>query len=469
MNSVSDSYDVIVIGAGPGGYVCAIRAAQLGFKTACVEASPTLGGTCLNVGCIPSKALLESSHHYHKASHEFSEHGIKLEHLNIDVEQMLKRKDAVVSSITSGVEGLFKKNKVTWLKGRGSIAGPGLVTVKPSDGEGLTYAGKHIVIATGSIPIQIPPAKFDHKHIVDSTDALAFSEVPEELLVVGGGVIGLELGSVWLRLGSNVTVIEAQNKILGATDAGVSREMLKILKKQGMNIQLGTMLESSEIVDGKVKMVCKQKDQNIEFVGDKALIAVGRRPLTDQVGLDTVGIKADSRGFIEVDQHFKTSAEGFYAIGDTIHGPMLAHKAEEEGIALAEMLAGQAGHVNYEAIASVVYTWPELASVGMTEEECKEKAIPYKAGKFYFKANGRAKAMNETQGFVKCLAHKETDRLLGIHIIGPTASELAAEAALAFEYGASAEDIARSVHAHPTLSEAMKEAALDVDKRAIHS
>lgn len=469
MNSVSDSFDVIVIGSGPGGYVCAIRAAQLGFKTACVESSPTLGGTCLNVGCIPSKALLESSHHFHKASHEFSEHGIKLDSLSIDVPQMLKRKNEVVSSITEGVEGLFKKNKVTWLKGHGSIAGPGLVTVKPADGSSMNYAGKHVVIATGSIPIQIPPAKFDHKFIVDSTDALAFDKVPEELLVVGGGVIGLELGSVWMRLGSKVTVIEAQNKILGNTDAGVSREMLKILKKQGMDIQLGTLLESSEVADGKVKMTCKQKDKSVEFVGDKALIAVGRRPLTDQVGLDQVGIKADSRGFIEVNERFQTSVEGFYAIGDTIHGPMLAHKAEEEGIALAEMLAGQAGHVNYEAIASVVYTWPELASVGLTEEECKQQEIPYKAGKFYFKANGRAKAMNETQGFVKCLAHKESDRLLGIHIIGPTASELAAEAALAFEYGASAEDIARSVHAHPTLSEAMKEAALAVDKRAIHS
>ncbi|MFK7824694.1 MAG: dihydrolipoyl dehydrogenase [Oligoflexales bacterium] len=469
MNSVTDSYDVIVIGSGPGGYVCAIRASQLGFKTACIESSPTLGGTCLNVGCIPSKALLESSHHFHKAGHEFSEHGIKLEHLNIDVAQMLKRKDGVVSSITDGVEGLFKKNKISWLKGWGSIAGPGLVTVTPAEGTAQTYAGKHIIIATGSIPIQIPPAKFDHEFIVDSTDALAFKEVPKELIVVGGGVIGLELGSVWLRLGSKVTVIEAQNKILGATDVGVSREMLKILKKQGMNIQLGTMLERSELVDGKVKMICKQNEQSIEFVGDKALIAVGRRPLTDQVGLDKVDIKADSRGFIEVDQQYKTSADGFYAIGDTIHGPMLAHKAEEEGIALAEILAGKSGHVNYDAIASVVYTWPELASVGMTEEECKQKEIPYKAGKFYFKANGRAKAMNETQGFVKCLAHKESDKLLGIHIIGPTASELAAEAALAFEYGASAEDIARSVHAHPTLAEAMKEAALDVDKRAIHS
>ncbi|NRA43985.1 MAG: dihydrolipoyl dehydrogenase [Oligoflexales bacterium] len=469
MNSVSDSYDVIVIGAGPGGYVCAIRAAQLGFRTACVEASETLGGTCLNVGCIPSKALLESSHHYHKAGHEFSEHGIKLDRLSIDVPQMLKRKEAVVSSITDGVAGLFKKNKVKWLKGHGSIAGPGLVTVTSKDGKNETFAGKHVVIATGSIPIQIPPAKFDHKQIVDSTDALSFKAVPEELLVVGGGVIGLELGSVWLRLGSKVTVIEAQNKILGATDAGVSREMLKILKKQGMNIQLSTMLESTEIVDGKVKMTCKQKDQSVEFQGDKALIAVGRRPLTDQVGLEKVGIKADSRGFIEVDKHYKTSVDGFYAIGDTIHGPMLAHKAEEEGIALAEMLAGKAGHVNYEAIASVVYTWPELASIGLTEEECKEQGIPFKTGKFYFKANGRAKAMNETQGFVKCLAHKESDRLLGVHIIGPTASELAAEAALAFEYGASAEDIARSVHAHPTLAEAMKEAALDVDKRAIHS
>ena len=469
MNSVSDSYDVIVIGAGPGGYVCAIRAAQLGFKTACVESSATLGGTCLNVGCIPSKALLESSHHYHKASHEFSEHGIKIDRLSVDIPQMLKRKDAVVSSITDGVAGLFKKNKVSWLKGHGSIAGPGLVNVKASDGSSQNYAGKHVVIATGSIPIQIPPAKFDHKYIVDSTDALAFEQVPKELIVVGGGVIGLELGSVWLRLGAKVTVIEAQNKILGATDVGVSREMLKILKKQGMDIQLGTMLESSEVVDGKVKMRCKQKDQTVEFVGDKALIAVGRRPLTDQIGLEKVGISADSRGFIEVDKHYKTSVDGFYAIGDTIHGPMLAHKAEEEGIALAEMLAGKAGHVNYEAIASVVYTWPELASVGLTEEECKEQKIPYKSGKFYFKANGRAKAMNETQGFVKCLAHKESDRLLGVHIVGPTASELVAEAALAFEYGASAEDIARSVHAHPTLAEAMKEAALDVDKRAIHS
>ena len=469
MGDVTDQFDIIVIGAGPGGYVGAVRAAQLGFKTACVEMRETLGGTCLNVGCIPSKALLESSHHYHHAKHSMSEHGIDVGEVTIDLAKMIKRKDEVVSSITGGVDYLFKKNKITWLKGFGSLASGGSVKVQGSDGSSKLYKAKHIVIATGSVPIEIPPAKFDHNFIVDSTDALNFSEIPKNLLVVGGGVIGVELGSVWHRLGSNVTVIEAQDKILGATDSAISKEMYKILKKQGMTFHLKTMLEKTEIRDNKVVLSCRQGDQTVEFEGDKALIAVGRRPVTQNLGLKELGVQVDERGYVKVDGHYQTNLQGVYAIGDAITGPMLAHKAEEEGIAVMELIAGQAGHVNYGAIASVVYTWPEIASVGLSEDECKKDSLQYNVGKFFFKANGRAKAMSSTDGYVKIIADKKTDKVLGIHIIGPMASEMIAEAALAYEYGASSEDIARSVHAHPTLAEAMKEAALDVDKRAIHS
>ena len=469
MGNIKDSFDVIVIGSGPGGYVCAVRAAQLGLKVACVESQETLGGTCLNVGCIPSKALLESSHHFTLAKNEFVDHGIQIEGLNLDLKKMLKRKEGVVDSITSGVEYLFKKNKISWLKGLGSCENANEVKVI-QDGNASLFSAKSIVIATGSAPIEIPPAKFDHEFIVDSTDALEFSEVPQDLLVIGGGVIGLELGSVWLRLGAKVTVVEAQDKILGETDKGISREMLKILKKQGMEIRLNTMLESSEVKNGKVyTKVRNDKGQIEELVSDKVLISVGRKPVSQNLGLEALGISLDKQGYVDVNQSYQTKVPNIYAIGDVTRGPMLAHKAEEEGIAVAENIAGKSGHVNYEAIASIVYTWPELASIGLSEEQCKEKKLEYKSGKFYFKANGRAKAMNAAEGFVKILADKTSDRLLGVHIIGPMASEMIAEAACAFEFGASAEDIARSVHAHPTLAEVMKEAALDVDKRAIHS
>jgi dihydrolipoamide dehydrogenase len=465
---MTDSFDVIVIGSGPGGYVCAIRAAQLGLKTACIEASATLGGTCLNVGCIPSKALLESSHLYHVAKHDFAQHGISAQNLEFNVKKMVERKDSVVDSITKGVEFLFKKNQVTWLKGRAVLKSATTVLVE-KDGNTVEYGAKNIVIATGSTPIEIPSVKFDHRYILDSSDALKLESVPDHLIVIGGGVIGLELGSVWLRLGSKVTVIEAADKILGATDNSVSLEMQKILKKQGMEFHLSTTLQEAEIKGNRVHVVCAKGPERIVFECDKLLVAVGRRPYTDRLGLEAVGIEKDARGRIPVTSDFKSKIAGIYAIGDVIAGPMLAHKAEEEGIAVAENIAGKCGHVNYDAIPSVVYTWPEIATVGKSEEELTNAGMSFKKSSFPFKANGRAKAMGNVDGFVKILADSKTDRLLGVHIIGPMASELIAEVAIAFEYKASAEDLARSIHAHPTLAEAIKEAALGIDGRTIHA
>lgn len=475
-------FDVLVIGAGPGGYVCAIRAAQLGLKTACVEMEPTLGGTCLNVGCIPSKALLESSHHFERTKEGLAEHGILVKDPRLDLARLLARKDGVVKSITAGVDYLFKKNKITWLKGRGSFTAEKQVCVTAADGTQTTYAAAHIIIATGSTPIALPFAPFDKHQIVDSTAALNFPSVPEHLVVIGGGVIGLELGSVWRRLGAKVTVVEAQDHLLGQTDLGLAQELLKILRKQGLEILLSTKVSKITAASAEAEaqgkksaatptLVSCQKEngETCELQADRVLVAIGRKPRTQELGLEKLGVTRDERGFIVVDQHFQTSLPGVYAIGDCIPGPMLAHKAEEEGIALAELLAGKAGHVNYQAIASIVYTWPEVASVGLSEEQCKAAGLPYRTGKFFFKANGRAKAMGESEGFVKMLAHKESDALLGVHIIGPQASELIAEAAIALEYKASAEDLARSVHAHPTLAETLKEAALDVEKRAIHA
>ena len=463
-------FDLVVIGAGPAGYVCAVRGAQLGLKVACVEATDTLGGTCLNVGCVPSKALLESSHLYHMSRRQLKNHGICVDSVKLDLQKMQKRKEEVVEGTVTGVDYLFKKNKITRLQGAGSLAGQGQVRVSDRAGKESLIGGAHIVIATGSRPVQIPPAPFDHRHIIDSTDALALQRVPEHLVVVGGGVIGLELGSVWLRLGARVTVIEALDNILGSMDAAISREMLKLLKKQGMEFHLSTSLIQAKVHGEQVHLSCQNaKGADLEFKADKVLIAAGRKPATTGLNLEKAGVATDGQGFIKVDQFYQSSARGIYAIGDVIPGLMLAHKAEEEGIAVAGIIAGRAGSVNYQAIASIVYTWPEIAAIGKTEEECKRSGIPYKSGKFFFKANARAKAMGSTEGFVKILAHKETDLLLGIHIIGPMASEMAAEASLAFEYGASAEDIARSVHAHPTLAEVMKEAALDVDGAAIHS
>ena len=462
----AENFDLIVIGAGPGGYVCAIRAAQLGFKTACVEARDALGGTCLNVGCIPSKALLESTHHYLQVQKEFAEHGILVEKIALDLKKMQSRKTGVVQSITNGVDFLFKKNKITWLHGWGTIEKPNTVSVKSKEGT-AKYTAKHIVIASGSEPIELPFAKFDHKFIVDSTDALTFEQVPEHLIIIGAGVIGLELGSVWSRLGAKVTFIEALKNVLGNNDLETSTALMRILQKQGMNFHLDSMLESVEVKGNRVFARCKGKSD--VFEGDKILVAIGRRPAVSRMGLDELGVKKEKNGTIMVNERFESSVKSIYAIGDSIKGPMLAHKAEEEGIALAELLAGKAGHVNYESVPNIVYTWPEVASVGISEEEAKKQGLKYKTGKFQFRANGRAKAMGNLDGFVKILADAHTDRLLGVHILGPMASELISEIAVAFEYGASAEDLARSVHAHPTLAEAVKEAALDVSKQAIHA
>lgn len=466
---MSDQFDVIVIGSGPGGYVCAIRAAQLGLKTACVEYEATLGGTCLNVGCIPSKALLQSSEEYSKVRHELADHGIVIDQFKLDLARMLARKDDVVKGLTRGVEGLFKKNKVTWLKGRGSFVSPNRVKVTGADGKASEYDTRHVVIATGSKPIEIPPAKFDRRLIVSSTGALKFEQVPKHLIVVGGGVIGLEMGSVWLRLGAKVTVIEATDKILGGMDAELARSMLKILQKQGMEFQLSTMLVETKTNKDEVTAICQTPaGEKVQITGDRMLVAVGRRAYTEGLGVERIGLALQPNGKVPVDEHWRTAIPSVWALGDVIAGPMLAHKAEDEGVAVAEMIAGRAGHVNYETIPSVVYTWPEVASVGLTEEECKAKGLSVNIGKFPFLANGRAKALGSADGFVKIIADAKTDRVVGGHIIGPSASELVAELALAMEYGASSEDIARTCHAHPTLSEVVREAALGVDKRSLH-
>ncbi|MDD9951965.1 MAG: dihydrolipoyl dehydrogenase [Zetaproteobacteria bacterium] len=470
---MAESYDVVVVGAGPGGYVCAIRCAQLGLKVVCVESRATLGGTCLNVGCIPSKAMLESSHHYHRAvSGELDTHGVAVSGVQLDLAKLLQRKRQVVEKITGGVEFLFKKNKVHRVLGHGCLRPGGEVDVLDENQQLVQQLqAKHVVLAMGSVPVDIPVAKMDHQYILDSTDILELTEVPERLVVVGGGVIGLELGSVWARLGAQVTVLEAQPNILPTMDGAIQKEMMKILKKQGLQILTGSTLQSSQVnqQQGFVTLAYTDKKGDQVLEADKVLVAVGRRACTQNCGLEESGVQLTSRGLIQVDERFRTSKSNVYAIGDLIAGPMLAHKAEEEGVALAEMLVGQSGHVPYDYIPSVVYTWPEVASVGKTEEELKQSGVSYKVGKFLFRANGRAQAAGEPDGFVKFLADKKTDKLLGAHIVGASASELVAEIATAFEYGASAEDIARTIHAHPTLAEVLKEAALDVDDRAIHA
>lgn len=463
-----EAFDVIIIGSGPGGYVCAIRAAQLGLKTACVEYEDSLGGTCLNVGCIPSKALLQSSEEFHKAAHELKLHGVMVDAPKLDLSVMQKRKDEIVKGLTRGVEGLFKKNKVTWLKGRGGFAGPGRVTVTAKDGSRSEYQTKHVVIATGSKPIEIPPAKYDRQVIISSTGALKLDRVPKHLLVVGGGVIGLEMGSVWLRLGAKVTVIEAMDRILASMDGECGKALQRSLEKQGMNFLLSRKLTASKVSKDQVEATLEGPEGSQTISGDRMLVAVGRRAYTEGLNLDAIGLKISPQGKVATDGHGRTAVANVWAIGDVTDGPMLAHKAEDEGVAVAELIAGGAGHVNYEAIPSVVYTWPEVASVGASEEQLKEQKISYTSGKFPFLANGRAKALQSTDGFVKLLADASTDRLLGAHIVGPTASELIAELALAIEFQASAEDIARTCHAHPTLSEVVREAALGVAKRAIH-
>ncbi len=464
------SFDLIVIGAGPGGYVAAIRAAQLGLKTACVEKRETLGGTCLNVGCIPSKALLNSSHLYEEAAHGLERHGIKTGKVGFDLSVMLANKDKVVGDLTKGIEFLFKKNKVTWLKGKAEIVKAGSVKVTGEGGKAATYAAKSIMIATGSDVARIPGVEIDEKRIVSSTGALALAAVPKHLVVIGGGVIGLELGSVWRRLGAEVTVIEYLDTILPGMDGEVAKQMTRSLTKQGFKFRLGSKVLTAKSSDKGVALrVAPAKGGDGEDITcDVVLVAVGRVPYTHGLGLKSAGVEMDERGRIKTDAHFRTNVPGIYAIGDVIIGPMLAHKAEDEGVVCAEIIAGQSGHVNYDAIPGVVYTHPEAAAVGKTEEELKKAGIAYRAGKFPMSANSRARANGDTDGFVKVLADAKTDRVLGVHIVGPDAGTLIAELALAIEFGASAEDIARTCHAHPTLNEAVKEAALAVDGRPIH-
>jgi dihydrolipoamide dehydrogenase len=461
-----DTFDLVVIGSGPGGYVAAIRAAQLGLKTACVEREKALGGTCLRVGCIPSKALLESSERFEDARHHLAEHGVKVSEVGLDLVKMLERKDRIVGQLTGGVAGLFKKNKVTRFHGHGRLDGPGRVLVIDPEGKERVLGAKHVLIATGSAVATLKGVAMDGDKIGTSTEALAYPAVPEHLIVIGAGVIGLELGSVWLRLGAKVTVLEYLDRILPGIDSEVAQAAQKAFTKQGFTFKLGVRVTGARVdADGK----CTVEAEGLEPLrADRVLVAVGRRPYTDDLGLASVGITLDPRGRIPTDEHFHTKAENVYAIGDVIAGPMLAHKASEEGVACVERLVTGAGHINYDAIPNVVYTHPEVASVGKTEEELKAAGIPYRKGSFQFMHNGRAKALGTTEGFVKVLAHQETDRVLGVHIFGARAGDVIAEVAVAIEFGASSEDIARAVHAHPTLAEVVKEAALAVDGRPIH-
>jgi dihydrolipoamide dehydrogenase len=466
---MENNFDLIIIGGGPGGYVCAIRAAQLGLKTACIESRGTLGGTCLNVGCIPSKSLLNLSDSFHKAQKDFNSQGIEFTGLKLNLEKMMSSKNKSVQVLTKGIEFLFKKNNVTYIKGKGVLFSENDVVVY--EGEKKTsYKAKNIVIATGSAPTSLSGIDIDEKNIVSSTGALSFTEVPKELVVIGGGYIGLEMGSIWSRLGSNVTVIEYLDFITPGMDREVSNEFQKILTKQGIKFKLNNKVSSVQNILNKVVVNFTQNKtkEKASLECDKVLVSVGRKPYTDGLNLTKLGIKKDAQGKIEVNKKLQTTISNIYAIGDVIKGPMLAHKAEEEGIAVAEIIAGQAGHVNYDIIPGVIYTAPEVAAVGKTEEQLKEANIEFKVGKFPFLANSRAKVNNETEGFVKILADSKTDRVLGVHMIGPHTGDMIAEMALAMEFGASAEDIARTCHAHPTHTEAVKEAALAVDKRAIH-
>ncbi len=466
-----NAFDLVVIGGGPGGYVCAIRAAQLGLKTACVESRGSLGGTCLNVGCIPSKALLHASEVYDEARHGMAAMGIKAEKVELDLAAMLAHKDKIVGDLTKGIEFLFKKNKVTYLKGTGTLTGKGALKVTDGAGGTRDIAAKHIVIATGSDHMHLPGVEIDEKRIVSSTGALAIDKVPEHLVVIGGGYIGLEMGSVWLRLGAKVTVVEFLDRIVPGMDGEVGKTFQRTLKKQGMTFQLSTKVTGAKAGKNGVALTLEpaKGGETQELKADVVLVAIGRRAYTESLGLEALGIETDKAGRIPIDDHFRTKLEGVYAIGDVVAGPMLAHKAEEEGIAVAEILAGQAGHVNYETVPGIVYTWPEVAAVGKTEEQLKEAGTAYKAGKFPFAANSRARANGTTDGFVKILADAKTDRVLGAHIIGPDAGNLIHEVVVIMEFGGSAEDLARSFHGHPTLNEAVKEAALAVDGRAIHA
>ncbi len=464
-------YDIVVIGAGPGGYVAAIRAAQLGLRAAIVEKCSTFGGTCLNIGCIPSKALLESSHRYAETRDSAGRHGIIVGDVRLDLPAMMARKDNIVSVLTKGVAGLLKANSVATFQGDGSLRSSHEVAVESDGKTPELLKTRHVVLAAGSVPASLPTLPFDHELIVDSTDALSFGAVPEKLIVVGGGAVGLELASVWTRLGSQVTVVELLEQLLPGCDSQVSRLLERILSKQGVKVMTGSLVEGYKRANGRGQVTVKTSDDRIvELPADKILVAVGRRPLTSGLGLEQVGIATDGKsGRILVDERFMTSVAGVHAIGDVIGGPMLAHKAEAEGAATAEIIAGKAGQVNYDAIASVVYTAPEVAVVGKTEEQLREAGVAYNVGVYHFRANGRAMAADSTEGFVKILADGDTDRVLGVHMIGPNVSELIAEAVEVIEFGGSAEDIAHTVHAHPTLSEVVQEAALAVDNRSIHS
>jgi dihydrolipoamide dehydrogenase len=463
-----EKFDVVIIGSGPGGYIAAIRAGQLGLKTALVEKCKELGGTCLNVGCIPSKALLTSSDHFVFVTKEAAKHGIMIDSVHVDLAKMQQRKDKVVKTFNGGVRALMKTNKVTTFEGLGTITAPGRVSVKSSGGETHEIETKNIVIATGSASVELPFAKFDGKTIVSSTEALAFTEAPKKLLVIGAGAIGLELGSVWNRLGSEVTMLEFLPRIALGFDLELSNLLQRSLTIQGITFHLETKVSAVKVNNGRVAATATKGEEQLKFDADKVLVSVGRRPFSDGLGAEKVGIEFDEKKRIKVDKHFKTNIDGIYAIGDVIAGPMLAHKAEEEGIACVERIAGKDGHVNYDAIAGIIYTNPELAGVGLTEDEAKEKGIDYRVGKFPFRANSRALCNDELDGIVKFVADAKTDRILGAHILQHMASELIAEAVSVIEFGGSSEDLGRTCHSHPTLSEAVKEAALNVEKRALH-
>ena len=466
---MSDKFQAVVIGGGPGGYVCAIRLAQLGLKTACIESRGSLGGTCLNIGCIPSKSLLNLSEEFHKVQH-LSNKGIEIGEVKLNLSKMMRSKDKAVTVLTKGVEFLLKKNKVTYLKGTGSFKSKNEISIKDDKNKETLIQADKIVIATGSEPVSLPGIEFDEKVIVSSTGALKFEKVPKKMIVVGGGYIGLEMGSVWSRLGTEVHVVEFLDHITPGMDKEISNEFMKILKKQGIHFHMKHKVE--EIIKNKSGAIVSTKDENSkkkDFECDVVLISVGRKPNTSGLNLEKIGIELDEKKRIKTSKSFQTNLDNIFAIGDVITGPMLAHKAEDEGIAVAENIAGQSGHVNYDTIPGVVYTTPEVASIGKTEEQLKEKNIKYKIGKFSFMANSRAKAIDDAEGFVKILADEKTDKVLGAHLIGPHAGELIAEIGIAMEFGASSEDIARTCHAHPTFSEAVKEAALSVEKRAIHS
>ena len=472
-----NKYNVVVIGGGPGGYVAAIRAAQLGLSCACIDGwldpagKPALGGTCLNVGCIPSKALLDSSHHYTFIRNEAAEHGIHASGATVDVNRMIARKDRIVQTLTQGIAGLFRKNKVEWLQGHGRLLADRAVEVTPTGtqpGEPYIVSADHIIIATGSVPSGIPPAPVDNELIVDSTGALSFRDIPRRLGIIGAGVIGLELGSVWSRLGSKVVVLEALDEFLAPVDRQIAAEAEKILRKQGLDIQLGAKVTGTGSNNREVIVTFDTAAGKQQMVFDKLIVAVGRRPNIEGLGADQAGLKLDERGFIQVDHHCRTNLPDVWAIGDVVRGPMLAHKAAEEGVAVAERIAGRPGHVNYAAVPWVIYTWPEIAWVGKTEQELKGEGVDYRVGLFPFAASGRARALGETGGMVKMICAAESDRILGTHIVGPNASELIAEAVLAMEFEGTSADIALTIHAHPTLAEAMHEAALGVSKRSLH-